>query len=208
VEVGALGGTHVLGDWVELPSQIMENWTWERPALDLFARHWQTGEPIPEELYRKMLAARNFMGAYNQMRQLSFGTLDLDLHIRFDPETDGDPVERAQRVMEDFHPKPHFARDHFITAFSHIFSGGYAAGYYSYMWSAVLEADAFTRFQREGLFNRETGRAFVDAVLSQGDAEEPDELFRRFMGREPDPEALLRRDLGLNEVATEADTAS
>jgi oligopeptidase A len=197
VEVAALGGTRVPSDWVELPSQIMENWTWERPALDLFARHWQTGEPIPEELYRKMLAARTFMGAYQQMRQLSFGVLDLDLHVRFDPAADGDPVERAQRVMERFHPKPHFARDHFITSFSHIFSGGYAAGYYSYLWSAVLEADAFTRFQREGLFNRETGRAFVDAVLSQGDAEEPDELFRRFMGREPDPEALLRRDLGV-----------
>jgi oligopeptidase A len=197
VEVPSLGGTRVTSDWVELPSQIMENWTWERPALDLFARHWQTGEPIPEELYRKMLAARTFMGAYQQMRQLSFGTLDLDLHVRFDPETDGDPVERARRVMEGFHPRPDFARDHFITSFSHIFSGGYAAGYYSYLWSAVLEADAFTRFQREGLFNRETGRAFVDAVLSQGDAEEPDELFRRFMGRDPDPEALLRRDLGV-----------
>ncbi|HEU4883953.1 MAG TPA: M3 family metallopeptidase [Longimicrobium sp.] len=201
VEVAALGGTRVPSDWVELPSQIMENWTWERPALDLFARHWQTGEPIPEELYQKMLAARTFMGAHQQMRQLSFGTLDLDLHVRFDPETDGDPVERAQRVMEDFHLRPHFARDHFITSFTHIFSGGYAAGYYSYLWSAVLEADAFTRFKREGLFNRETGRAFVDAVLSQGDAEEPDELFRRFMGRDPDPEALLRRDLGVGRDA-------
>ena len=197
VEVPALAGTRVPSDWVELPSQIMENWTWERPALDLFARHWETGEPIPEELYRKMLAARTFMGAYAQMRQLSFGTVDLELHVRFDPEADGDPVERAQKVLEGFHPKPHFAHDHFITSFSHIFSGGYAAGYYSYMWSAVLEADAFTRFQREGLFNRDTGRAFVDAILSQGDAEEPDELFRRFMGREPDPVALLRRDLGV-----------
>ena len=197
VEVPALGGTRVPSDWVELPSQIMENWTWERPALDLFARHWQTGEPIPEDLYRKMLAARTFMGAYQQMRQLSFGTVDLELHVRFDPARDGDPIERAQKVLEGFHPRPHFARDHFIASFSHIFSGGYAAGYYSYLWSAVLEADAFTRFQNEGLFNRETGRAFVDAVLSQGDAEEPDELFRRFMGREPDPEALLRRDLGV-----------
>ncbi|HEY0018478.1 MAG TPA: M3 family metallopeptidase [Longimicrobium sp.] len=208
VEVGALGGTRVPSDWVELPSQIMENWTWERPALDLFARHWQTGEPIPEELYQKMRAARTFMGAHLQMKQLSYGTVDLELHVRYDPAVDGDPVVRAQQVMERFAPRPDFARDHFITAFSHIFSGGYAAGYYSYMWSAVLEADAFTRFQREGLFNRETGRAFVDAVLSQGDAEEPDELFRRFMGRDPDPEALLRRDLGLDEVAAEADIAS
>jgi oligopeptidase A len=197
VEVPSLAGTRVPSDWVELPSQIMENWTWERPALDLFARNWQTGEPIPEELYQKMRAARTFMGAYHQMKQLSYGTLDLDLHVRYDPATGGDPIERAQRVMEGFQPRPHFAHDHFVTSFTHIFSGGYAAGYYSYMWSAVLEADAFTRFQREGLFNRETGRAFVDAVLSQGDAEDPAELFRRFMGRDPDPEALLRRDLGM-----------
>ena len=196
VEVPALGGTRVPSDWVELPSQIMENWTWERPALDLFARHWQTGEPIPEDLYDKMRAARTFMGAYLQMKQLSYGTLDLDLHVRWDP-SDGDPVARAQQVMERFHPRPHFARDHFVTSFAHIFSGGYAAGYYSYLWSAVLEADAFTRFQREGLFDRETGRAFVESVLSQGDAEDPAELFRRFMGRDPDPEALLRRDLGM-----------
>jgi oligopeptidase A len=200
VEVPALGGTRVPSDWVELPSQIMENWTWERPALDLFARHWQTGEPIPEPLYRKMLAARTFMGAYHQMRQLSFGTVDLDLHVRFDPATDGDPVERARKVMEGFHPHPHFARDHFITSFAHIFSGGYAAGYYSYLWSAVLEADAFTRFQREGLFSRDVGQALVDHVLSQGDAEDPAELFRRFMGRDPDPEALLRRDLGVGQA--------
>ncbi|HVH11479.1 MAG TPA: M3 family metallopeptidase, partial [Longimicrobium sp.] len=127
-----------------------------------------------------------------------FGVLDLDLHVRFDPETDGDPVERSQRVMAEFAPHPRFAADHFVTSFSHIFSGGYAAGYYSYLWSAVLEADAFSRFRSEGLFSREVGREFVDAVLSQGDAEDPTVLFRRFMGRDPDPEALLRRDLDLS----------
>jgi oligopeptidase A len=198
VEVPARAGTNVPSDWVELPSQIMENWIWERPALDLFARHWQTGEPIPEELYQKMLAARTFMGAWHQMRQLSFGTVDLDLHVRFDPARDGDPVERSRQVMAGFSADPRFADDHFITSFAHIFSGGYAAGYYSYLWSAVLEADAFSRFQREGLFSREVGRDFVDAVLSQGDAEDPAVLFRRFMGRDPDPEALLRRDLDLS----------
>jgi oligopeptidase A len=197
VEVPALAGTHVPSDWVELPSQIMENWIWERPALDLFARHWQTGEPIPEELYQKMLAARTFMGAWHQMRQLSFGTVDLDLHVRFDPARDGDPMERSRQVMAGFSMHPRFADDHFLAAFAHIFSGGYAAGYYSYLWSAVLEADAFSRFQREGLFSREVGRDFVDSVLSQGDAEDPAVLFRRFMGRDPDPEALLRRDLDL-----------
>lgn len=204
VEVPALAGTHVPADWVELPSQLMENWTWERPALDLFARHWQTGEPIPEPLYQKMLAARTFMGAWHQMRQLSFGMLDLDLHVRFDPATDGDPIERARQVMARFAPAPRFADDHFVTSFSHIFSGGYAAGYYSYLWSAVLEADAFGRFQREGLFSREVGREFVEAVLSQGDSEDPAVLYRRFMGRDPDPEPLLRRDLDTSLLRTSA----
>jgi oligopeptidase A len=127
--------------------------------------------------------------------------VDLELHVRFDPERDGDPVERARAVMARFHPRPDFADDHFITSFTHIFSGGYAAGYYSYLWSEVLDADAFTRFAREGLFNRETGRAFVEAVLSRGDDTDPEALFREFMGRDPDPEALLRRNLGLDIAA-------
>ncbi|HEU4452512.1 MAG TPA: M3 family metallopeptidase [Longimicrobium sp.] len=196
VEVPSLGGTHVPSDWVELPSQIMENWTWEREALDLFARHWETGEPIPQELFEKMTAARTFMAAHFQMRQLSFGTVDLDLHVAYDPAAGEDPVERAKKVLGRFHHRPELADDHFITSFSHIFAGGYSAGYYSYLWSEVLDADAFTRFEREGLFNRDTGRAFVRAILSRGDDTDPDELFREFMGRDPDPEALLRRNLG------------
>jgi oligopeptidase A len=196
VEPPALGGTNVPTDWVELPSQIMENWTYEREALDLFARHWRTGEPIPEPLFRRMQAARTFLGASQQMRQLSFGTLDLDLHVAFDPASGEDPTERAQRVMEGFSVRPEFARNHFAASFTHIFSGGYAASYYSYLWSEVLDADAFTRFRREGIFSREAGRAFVDAVLSRGDSDDPAALFREFMGRDPDPEALLRRNLG------------
>jgi oligopeptidase A len=196
VEIPSLGATQVPADWVELPSQIMENWTWERPALDLFARHWETGEPIPQALYDKMQAARTFMAAHFQMRQLSFGSVDLELHVAFDPASGEDPVERARRVLGRFQHRPEFADDDFIASFAHIFSGGYSAGYYSYMWSEVLDADAFSRFEREGLFNRETGRAFVDAVLSRGDDTDPDELFREFMGRDPDPEALLRRNLG------------
>jgi oligopeptidase A len=208
VEVRSLGGTRVPSDWVELPSQIMENWTWEREALDLLARHWETGETIPEELYRKMLAARTFMAAYAQMRQLSFGTLDLDLHVDYDPAGDEDPVERSMRVMEGFAIRPEFAHNHFVTSFTHVFSGGYAAGYYSYLWSEVLEADAFTRFQREGIFNRETGRAFVDAILSRGDSEDPAQLFREFMGRDADPDALLRRNLGIEVEAGAGEVAT
>ncbi|HEU0051984.1 MAG TPA: M3 family metallopeptidase [Longimicrobium sp.] len=196
VEVPGLGGTRVPADWVELPSQIMENWTWEREALDLFARHWETGEPIPEELFRKVQAARTFMAAHFQMRQLSFGTVDLDLHVDYDPASGEDPVLRAREVLGRFSHRPDFADNDFIAAFSHIFAGGYAAGYYSYLWSEVLDADAFSRFEREGLFSREVGRGFVDAVLSRGYETEPDELFREFMGRDPDPEALLRRNLG------------
>jgi oligopeptidase A len=195
VEVPARAGTNVPRDWVELPSQIMENWAWEREALDLFACHWQTGAPIPEELFRKMVAARNFMAANAQMRQLSFGTTDLKLHIEYDPERDGDVVAYVQDVMSHFSIRPEFARNHFIATFTHVFAGGYAAGYYSYLWSEVLDADAFTRFQQEGIFNRETGRAYVDAILSRGDSADPVDLFREFMGRDPDLNALLRRNL-------------
>jgi oligopeptidase A len=200
VEVPSRAGTHVSRDWVELPSQIMENWTWEREALDLFARHWETGEPIPEPLFGKMQRARKFLGASHQMRQLSFGILDLSLHALYDPARNREVVAYSQEILGRFALRPEFARNHFITAFTHIFAGGYAAGYYSYLWAEVLEADAFSRFQREGLFHRETGRAFAEAVLSRGDAADPGELFREFMGRDPDPEALLRRNLADDEA--------
>jgi oligopeptidase A len=196
VDVPARAGTNVSRDWVELPSQIMENWCWEREALDLFARHHETGESIPEELFRRMKAARTFMAANHQMRQLSFGTADLKLHLEYDPARDGDVVAYVQRVMERFAIRPEFARNHFIASFTHVFAGGYAAGYYSYLWSEVLDADAFTRFAEAGLFDRETGRAYVDAILSRGDSADPEDLFREFMGRDPDLDALLRRNLG------------
>jgi len=196
VEVRGRSGMAVPWDFVELPSQIMENWCWEREALDVFARHFQTGEPIPDELFNKMRAARTFMAANAQMRQLSFGTVDLKLHTEYDPHSAGDPVAYAQRVMEPFSVKPEFAHNSFLTSFSHIFAGGYSAGYYSYKWAEVLDADAFTRFQNEGLFNPETGRAYVETILAKGDSEAPEVLFRQFMGRDPDPDALLRRNLG------------
>ena len=204
VEVADRGATNVARDWVELPSQILENWTWEREALDMFARHFETGECIPEALYQKMLAARTFMEANAQMRQLSLGTVDLKLHIDYEPEKDGGVIGYSQRVMERYTLRPEFAHNSFITAFSHVFAGGYAAGYYSYKWSEVLDADAFTRFKREGIFNRVTGQAFVDSVLSRGDSAEPAELFREFMGRDPDVSALIERNLGpLESVAAD-----
>jgi oligopeptidase A len=193
VELRAQAGTRVARDWVELPSQLMENWCWERETLDLLARHYQTGETLPDSLFNKMMAAQNFWAANGSMRQLSFGTLDIRLHTDYTPQQNGDTLEFARTVMAPFYttPLPHsFAS---IASFSHLFSGGYAAGYYSYKWSEMLEADAFGRFRREGLLSREVGRQYVDTILSKGNSAEPAQLFRDFMGREPDPEALLER---------------
>jgi oligopeptidase A len=194
VPVRQLAGTHVAWDFVELPSHLMENWTWNKDALALFARHFQTGEALPDDLYERMLRARNFRAANHAMRQYSFGTVDLQLHARYTP-ADGDPVAYARQIQADFQPVPPLANDARIANFSHLFSSpvGYAAGYYSYKWAEVLEADAFTRFEREGVLNRQTGQAWVDAVLSRGNSAPPAELFREFVGRAPDPEALLRR---------------
>jgi oligopeptidase A len=198
VEVKSLAGTNVAWDWVELPSQIMENWCWEREALDLFAQHYETGEPIPDELYEKMRRAKNFRSANGQMRQLGFGTLDLALHTEFTPERNGDAIVFARGVLQMHSPADLPADYSMVTGFTHLFASpvGYGAGYYSYKWSEMLDADAFTRFAKEGVFNAETGNSFRRNILEQGNSAEPDQLFRSFMGRDPDPEALLRR-LGL-----------
>ncbi len=200
VPVRARGGLNVAWDWVELPSQIMENWTWEREALDLFARHFETGATLPDDLYTRMIRTRRFMGGWTMMRQLSFGTVDLLLHAEFAPRaaqaSADELMEWAQARFVDFAAEPEFADWHILTSFTHLFSGGYAAGYYSYLWSEVLEADAFTRFRSEGVFNRETGRAYVDSILARGDSADPEALFREFMGRDPDARALIERNLG------------
>jgi len=200
VPVRALGGLNVAWDWVELPSQFMENWTWERDALDLFARHYETGEPLPEDLFQRMLAARRFMGGWAQMRQLSLGTVDLALHTELAPQAAGTSPEQAMEFGRarflPFSLDETFADHHILTSFTHLFAGGYGSGYYSYLWSEVLDADAFGRFLREGIFSRETGQAYMDAILTRGDSRDPEDLFREFMGRDPDPEALIRRNLG------------
>jgi oligopeptidase A len=195
VEIRSMAGTNVAWDFVELPSQIMENWCWERPALDLFARHWQTGEPVPEELFDKMKRARTFRAANAQMRQLGFGFIDLLLHVSYSPDRDGDVVGYSRKLLQEFSPAPLPPQHAMIAAFTHLFGSpvGYGAGYYSYKWAEVLDADAFTRFREEGIFSREVGAAFRDHILSKGDSEDPAELYRRFMGREPDPNALLTR---------------
>src|SRR5664279_1525898 len=195
VEIRSLAGTNVAWDFVELPSQIMENWCWEREALDLFARHYETGAPIPDDLFRKMTRARTFRAANAQMRQVGFGFLDLLLHVRYDAARDGDPVAYTRAILQEFSPAPLPADHAMIAAFTHLFAApvGYGAGYYSYKWAEVLEADAFTRFRDEGIFSRETGGAFRGEILSRGDSEDPAELYRRFMGRDPDPKALLVR---------------
>jgi oligopeptidase A len=206
VPIPGRGGLSVAWDWVELPSQLMENWTLEEEALALFSGHFETGEPLPGEVLERMIAARRFLGGWFQMRQLSFGTLDLALHGELAPrlpEECGDGLDPAQAVMSfaekmllTMSPTPTFARNHILTTFSHLFSGGYAAGYYSYLWSEVLDADAFTRFKAEGVLNRETGRSYLNTILSRGDSADPEELFREFMKRDPNPEALLERNLG------------
>ena len=195
VEIRTLAGTNVAWDFVELPSQIMENWCWERPALDLFARHCETGEPIPGDLFQKMKQARTFRAANAQMRQLGFGFVDLLLHIRYSAARDGDPVGYTRRVLEEFSPARLTPEHAMIAAFTHLFGNpvGYGAGYYSYKWAEVLDADAFTRFRDRGIFSRAIGSEFRSHILSRGDSEDPAELYRRFMGREPDPQALLER---------------
>ena len=202
VPVRSLSGTNVPWDFVELPSQIMENWCMERDALHLFARHYETGEPIPEELFEKMKRARTFRSANMQMRQLGFGMVDLKLHREFDPDGEVDPIEFARDVLARFSPAPLPADFAMITSFTHLFAGpvAYGAGYYSYKWAEVLDADAFTRFQQEGIFSTEVGMDYRRHILERGDSEDPAQLYREFMGRDPDANALLVR-LGLLQAA-------
>ncbi len=198
VPVKTLSGTNVPWDFVELPSQIMENWCMEREALNRFAAHYQTGQPIPEELFQKMKRARNFRSANFQMRQLAFGLVDLKLHREYDAAATPDVMAYARDIYQLFSPAPLPENYGMIASFTHLFSSpvAYGAGYYSYKWAEVLDADAFTRFRREGIFNSATGGDYRKAILERGDSEDPALLYRQFMGRDPDANALLER-LGL-----------
>ena len=193
VEVRSLSGTSVAWDFVELPSQIMENWCWERESLDLFAKHYETGAPIPDDLFQKMRRAKTFRAANAQMRQLGFGFVDLALHREWDGS--GDVLRYSRDLLQNFAPAPLPEDYAMIAAFTHLFASpvAYGAGYYSYKWAEVLDADAFTRFREEGVFNESVGRDYREKILARGDSEDPAELYRSFMGRDPDPDALLVR---------------
>jgi oligopeptidase A len=197
-ELRSQAGTNVAWDFVELPSQIFENWCWEREAVDLFARHYETDAPIPDELFDALKRARTFRAATAQMRQLGFATVDLAVHIDFEPDRDGDPVAYGRTILGAHSPDP-LPEDHaMLASFGHLFGDptGYAAAYYSYKWAEVLDADAFTRFATEGLLDPTVGRAFRERILARGDEDDPAELYRAFMGRDPELGPLLER-LGL-----------
>ena len=197
VEIKSLNGVNVAWDFVELPSQIMENWTWERASLDLFARHHETGATIPNDIFNKMIAAKNFRSACATMRQVAFAKMDLLLHMRTAEFAGAADIEAPARaaIAECLIPTEPPAPT-IVKRFNHIFSDpvGYAAGYYSYKWAEVLDADAFTRFKREGIFSSIVGAEFVEKVLSRGNSADAEELYLDFMGRPPDLNALLRRN--------------
>jgi oligopeptidase A len=190
--LGVSGINGVAWDAVELPSQFMENWCWERDALKLFAKHYKTKKLLPDDLYKRMTAAKNFQSGMMMVRQLEFSIFDFRMHLEFDPNKGA----RIQEILDEVRQEvavnipPEFNR--FQNGFSHIFAGGYAAGYYSFKWAEVLSADAFSLFEENGIFDQTTGHAFLTNILEQGGSREPMELFTIFRGRKPEIDALLR----------------
>lgn len=203
----SLTGTNVSRDFVELPSQIMENWAFEPEFLDTFARHFETGEALPDTLINKIVEAKNYNAAYAQVRQLQFGILDMAWHTlkggsesgHFDRISDLKTMQELGTIafekaaLKSSNVIPSIPQACISTSFSHIFSGGYSAGYYSYKWSEVLEADAFSLFKEKGIFSTEVSHSFRDNILSKGCSEDEDVLYRRFRGHDPEPEALLEK---------------
>ena len=189
----SLSGTNVWWDFVELPSQFMENYAVEKDFLRTFAVHYETGEPLPDELIDRIVRSRNFMAAYGCMRQVSFGLLDMAYYTRREP-LDGDITAFEKKAWERAIVMPQLQDTCMTVQFSHIMAGGYAAGYYSYKWAEVLDADAFSVFKRHGIFDRKTAQSFRDNILSRGGTEHPMTLYKRFRGGEPTIDALLRRN--------------
>ena len=198
VDHAGVAGIHgVPWDAVELPSQFMENWCWERASLDLTGGHFRTGEKIPADLYARLNSSKTFQSGMHMVRQLEFAIFDFRLHLELEHPTEADIqklVDAVRRQVAVVIP-PDFNR--FQHSFAHIFAGGYAAGYYSYKWAEVLSADAFSRFEETGIFDKGTGRAFMHSILEQGGARDPMELFVEFRGRKPSIEPLLRHT-GIN----------
>jgi Zn-dependent oligopeptidase len=187
----SLSGTSVYWDFVELPSQVMENWCYEPEALALFAKHYETGEIIPQQYVEKIKESASFLEGMATLRQLSFGILDMTYHGK--SQTIDDVKAFEKQAMEGTSLYPDVAENCMSTSFSHIFQGGYSSGYYSYKWAEVLDADAFAYFQEKGIFNKEVATKFKDNVLSKGGTELPMELYKKFRGQEPKVEALLKR---------------
>jgi peptidyl-dipeptidase Dcp len=189
----SLSGTNVYRDFVEVPSQFNENYVYEREFLDSFARHYQTGDPVPQELIDRLLASSQYGAAYVCVRQLGFGYIDMAWHSIREPY-EGDDFKFEYDAVKDVQAFEPVDGCIMSPQFTHIFSGGYAAGYYGYKWAEVIECDAFSKFQEDGIFNRETARSWVDNVLSRGGTEAPMTLYKRFRGREPHIDAMMRRD--------------
>lgn len=188
----SVSGTNVYWDFVELPSQIMENWVLEKEALDLFAIHYQTGEKMPLSLVEKIKASQTFLEGLATFRQLSFGMLDMAWHS-VDPKTINDVQSLEEGIMKNYDLYPRTGEMNMSTSFGHLFAGGYSAGYYSYKWAEVLDADAFEFFQEKGIFNREVADKFRINILEKGGSEDPMELYKKFRGKEPSVDALLKR---------------
>lgn len=193
IDCAAVSGiSGVAWDAVELPSQFLENWCWEKEAIPLISGHYQTGELLPDSMLEKMLAAKNFQSGLMMVRQLEFSLFDMKIHDEYNPDQP-QPIQTVLNQVREklaVYPTPEFNR--FQHSFGHIFAGGYAAGYYSYKWAEVLSADAFSKFETEGIFNRATGEKFLGDILQKGGSEEPAVLFYNFMGRQPNVDALLR----------------
>ena len=193
IDVADVAGINgVPWDAVELPSQFMENWCWEEEALQFISGHYQTGEPLPKEKLSQLLKAKNFQAAMFVLRQLEFALFDFRLHHTFDPSKQNQVLDMLHEVKRQVAVIPGAEWGRMPHSFSHIFAGGYAAGYYSYLWAEVLSADAYSRFEEEGIFNPQTGQSFLDEILTKGGSEEPMTLFKNFRGREPQLDALLR----------------
>jgi oligopeptidase A len=190
IDVSGING--VAWDAVELPSQFMENWCWEREALDVIAAHYQSGEPMPDDLYQRMYAAKNFQAGMQMVRQLEFSLFDFRLHAEYDPQKGAQVQQTLDEVRHEVAVVTPAPYNRFQHGFSHIFAGGYAAGYYSYKWAEVLSADAFSLFEEQGIFDPRAGQAFLHNILEQGGSKDAMELFTAFRGREPSIEPLLR----------------